>query len=97
MSAHNAGPGRAERMVALAAAHGETVRCLFAIELSKQSWISRLRPRHVATERGQAYEPEVPVKVRKWISPALASPDVGSVSTLEQAVAAVRQNRLCPA
>jgi hypothetical protein len=28
---------------------------------------SRLRPRHVATERGQTYEPEVPVKVREWI------------------------------
>src|SRR6516165_4431883 len=37
---------------------------------------SRLRPRHVATERGQPYEPEVPVKVREWISPALASPDL---------------------
>jgi hypothetical protein len=37
---------------------------------------SRLRPRHVATERGQAYEPEVPVKVREWIGPALASPDL---------------------
>jgi hypothetical protein len=24
----------------------------------------------------QAYEPEVPVKVREWISPALASPDL---------------------
>jgi hypothetical protein len=29
--------------------------------LDKTSW---LRPRHVETERGQAYEPEVPVKVR---------------------------------
>jgi hypothetical protein len=29
--------------------------------------ISRLRPRHVAPERGQAYEPEVPVTVREWI------------------------------
>src|SRR5439155_11006066 len=37
--------------------------------------ISRLRPRHVAPERGEAYEPEVPVKVREWIGPALASPD----------------------
>jgi hypothetical protein len=27
-------------------------------------------------ERGQAYEPEVPVKVREWIGPALASPDL---------------------
>jgi len=37
---------------------------------------SRLRPRHVAAKRGQAYEPEVPVKVREWISPALAFPDL---------------------
>jgi hypothetical protein len=37
---------------------------------------SRLRPRHVTPERGQAYEPEVPVEMREWISPALASPDV---------------------
>ena len=36
---------------------------------------TRLRPRHVAPKRGQAYEPEVPVKVRKWIGPALAAPD----------------------
>src|SRR5215471_8435221 len=35
-----------------------------------------LHPRHVAPERGQAYEPEVPVKVREWISPAPASPDL---------------------
>src|SRR5262245_48324883 len=32
-------------------------------------------PRHVTPKRGQAYEPEVPVKMREWISPALASPD----------------------
>ena len=37
---------------------------------------SRLHPRHVAPERGQAYEPEVPVQVREWISPATASPDL---------------------
>ena len=37
---------------------------------------SRLRPRHVAPKRAQAYEPEVPVKVREWIGPALASPDL---------------------
>src|SRR5436189_1689418 len=37
---------------------------------------SRLHPRHVVPQRGQAYEPEVPVKVREWISPALASPDL---------------------
>src|SRR5713226_7090658 len=37
---------------------------------------SRLRPRHVVPQPAQAYEPEVPVKVREWISPALASPDL---------------------
>ena len=37
---------------------------------------SRLHPRHAAPKPGQAYEPEVPVKVREWISPALASPDL---------------------
>ena len=37
---------------------------------------SRLRPRLAAPTRGQAYEPEVPVKVREWIAPALASPDL---------------------
>src|SRR5438045_7367420 len=34
-----------------------------------------LRPRRAATKLGQAYEPEVLVKVREWIGPALASPD----------------------
>src|SRR5216684_8487920 len=37
---------------------------------------SRLRPRHVVPKPGQTYEPEVPVEVREWIAPALASPDV---------------------
>src|SRR6202790_2797334 len=37
---------------------------------------SRLHPRRVAPKRSQTYEPEVPVKVREWISPALASPDL---------------------
>src|SRR6266851_2598229 len=37
---------------------------------------SRLHPRRAAAELCQAYEPEVPVKVREWIAPALASPDV---------------------
>src|SRR5215471_18374678 len=37
---------------------------------------SRLHPRHVAPKRSQTYEPEVPVKVREWIGPALASPDL---------------------
>ena len=52
----------------------EPDRRLSRIRLSDKT--SRLRPRHVAPERGQAYEPEVPVKVREWISPALASPDL---------------------
>jgi site-specific DNA recombinase len=37
---------------------------------------TRLRPRHVVPKSAQAYEPEVLVKVREWISPALASPDL---------------------
>ena len=36
---------------------------------------SRLHPRHVMPKPAQAYEPEVPVKVREWIGPALASSD----------------------
>src|SRR5437016_6537267 len=34
---------------------------------------SRLHPRHVVPKPAQAYEPEVPVKVREWISSALRS------------------------
>ena len=37
---------------------------------------SRLHPRHVAPQPAQAYEPEVPVKVREWIGPVLAPPDL---------------------
>jgi hypothetical protein len=37
---------------------------------------SRLRPRRVASERGQVYEPELPVEVREWIGPAPASSDL---------------------
>ena len=37
---------------------------------------SRLHPRHVVPKPAQAYEPGVPVKVREWISSALASPDL---------------------
>src|SRR5215213_8883851 len=36
---------------------------------------SRLHPRRAATKLGQAYEPEALVKVREWISSALASPE----------------------
>jgi hypothetical protein len=35
---------------------------------------SRLHPWHVVPKPAQAHEPEVPVKVREWISSALASP-----------------------
>src|SRR5216684_3084279 len=35
---------------------------------------SRLHPRHVVPKPAQAYELEMPVKVREWIAPALASP-----------------------
>src|SRR6266478_2214362 len=37
---------------------------------------SRLHPRHVVPKPAQAYEPEVPVEMREWIGPALASPDL---------------------
>ena len=37
---------------------------------------SRLHPRHVVPKPAQAYEPKVPVEVREWIHPALASPDL---------------------
>src|SRR5215470_9054206 len=52
----------------------EPDRRLSRIRLADKT--SRLHPRHVAPERGQAYEPEVPVQVREWISPAPASPDL---------------------
>src|SRR5205807_7418873 len=37
---------------------------------------SRLRPRLAVPTRSQAYETVMPVEVRKWISPAPASPDL---------------------
>src|SRR4029077_84129 len=37
---------------------------------------SRLHPRHVVPKPAQAHEPEVPVKVREGVRPALASPDL---------------------
>src|SRR6202007_1174115 len=43
------------------------------IRLSDET--SRLRPRRAASKLRQPYEPEVPVKVREWIAPALASSD----------------------
>ncbi len=44
------------------------------IRLSDKS--SRLHPRHVVPKPGQAYEPEVPVKMRERIGPALVSPNL---------------------
>ena len=44
---------------------------LSRIRLSDKT--SRLHPRRAAPKPGQAYEPEVPVKVREWIAAALAS------------------------
>ena len=46
----------------------------YRIRLSDKT--SRLHPRHVVPKPAQAYEPEVPVKVREWIGPALLSPDL---------------------
>src|SRR6202043_4238273 len=37
---------------------------------------SRLPPRPVVPKHAQPYEPEVPVEMREWIGPALASPDL---------------------
>src|SRR5262245_40472962 len=37
---------------------------------------SRLHPRHVVPKPAQAYEHKVPVKMREWIGPALASHDL---------------------
>ena len=46
----------------------------YRIRLSDKT--SRLRPRLVAPSRSQANESEVPVQMREWIRPALASPDL---------------------
>src|SRR5215469_2958498 len=52
----------------------EPDRRVYRIRLSDNT--SRLHPRRAATKLGQADEPEVLVKVREWISSALASPDL---------------------
>src|ERR1700757_5506518 len=52
----------------------EPDRQISCIRLSDKT--SRLRPRHVVPKPGQRYEPELPVEVREWIAPALASSDV---------------------
>src|SRR3954465_15452727 len=51
----------------------EPDRRIYRIRLSDKT--SRLHPRRAAPKLGQAYEPEMLVKVREWISSALASPD----------------------
>ena len=50
----------------------EPDRRIYRIRLSDKT--SRLHPQRAATKLGQTYEPEVPVEVREWIAPALASP-----------------------
>src|SRR4051794_5660529 len=52
----------------------EPDRRISRIRLSDKT--SRLHPRQVVPKPAQAYEPEVPVKVREWISSALTSPDL---------------------
>ncbi len=52
----------------------EPDRRIYRIRLSDKT--SRLHPRRAATKLGQAYQPEVLVKVREWISSALASPNL---------------------
>src|ERR1700730_5587478 len=47
---------------------------IFRIRLSDKT--SRLHPRHVVPKPAQAYELEMPVKVREWIGPAPATPDL---------------------
>src|SRR5712664_1578988 len=50
----------------------EPDRQISRIRLSDKT--SRLHPRHVVPKPAQAYEPKVPIKMREWISPALAAP-----------------------
>src|SRR5258708_29860314 len=50
----------------------EPDRQISRIRLSDKT--SRLHPRHVVPNPAQAYEPKVPVKMRGWIGPALATP-----------------------
>src|ERR1700733_12894551 len=50
----------------------EPDRQISRIRLSDKT--SRLPPRHVVPKPAQAYEPKVPVKMREWIGPALATP-----------------------
>ena len=52
----------------------ELDRQISRIQLSDKT--SRLHPRHVVPKPAQAYEPKVPLKMREWIGPALASPDL---------------------
>src|SRR6202022_4212736 len=50
----------------------EPDRQISRIRLSDKT--SRLHSRHVVPKPAQAYEPKVPVKMREWIGPALATP-----------------------
>jgi hypothetical protein len=50
----------------------ELDRQISRIQLSDKT--SRLHPRQVVPKPAQAYEPKVPVKMREWIGPALATP-----------------------
>src|ERR1700680_5016754 len=50
----------------------ELDRQISRIQLSDKT--SRLHPRHVVPKPAQAYGPKVPVKMREWIGPALATP-----------------------
>ena len=51
----------------------EPDRRIYRIRLSDKT--SRLHPRRAASKLCQPHEPEMPVKVREWIAPALASSD----------------------
>src|SRR6266566_7609126 len=62
--------------VPCAAALVRTFRDLWISHIRLSDKTSRLHPRHVVPKPAQADEPEVPVKVREWISPAPASPDL---------------------
>jgi hypothetical protein len=66
--------GGADALIAGCYAEIEPDMKISRIRLSDKT--SRLHPRHVVPKPAQAHEPEVPVKVREWIRPALASPDL---------------------
>jgi hypothetical protein len=61
-------------LIPMSLARPDKARDLWISHIRLSDKTSRLHPRHVVPKPAQAYEPEVPVKVREWISPALASP-----------------------